>query len=136
MIQVITCPVYFLFKCVNLQSTNHMNSSLLSLYKKGNPDSVPPTPKNDPVETPPPSRTAPQTSTLTPEARGERRISDGGWFIDKTPDGKDFFIDLSEDGEEEEKKLISEVLCVAQIHSVFSRCMNRIGPFQARLCKR
>ncbi|NWY18748.1 NVL protein, partial [Aphelocoma coerulescens] len=89
-------------------STNHMNSSLLSLYKKGNPDSVPPTPKNDPVETPPPGRTAPQTGTLTPEARGERRISDGGWFIDKTPDGKDFFIDLSEDGEEEEKKLISE----------------------------
>ncbi|XP_017585652.1 PREDICTED: nuclear valosin-containing protein-like isoform X2 [Corvus brachyrhynchos] len=89
-------------------STNHMNSSLLSLYKKGNPDSVPPTPKNDPVETPPPGRAAPQTSTLTPEARAERRISDGGWFIDKTPDGKDFFIDLSEDGEEEEKKLISE----------------------------
>ncbi|XP_048152083.1 nuclear valosin-containing protein-like isoform X2 [Corvus hawaiiensis] len=89
-------------------STNHMNSSLLSLYKKGNPDSVPPTPKNDPVETPPPGRTAPQTSTLTPEARAERRISDGGWFIDKTPDGKDFFVDLSEDGEEEEKKLISE----------------------------
>ncbi|NXS82337.1 NVL protein, partial [Erpornis zantholeuca] len=89
-------------------STNHMNSSLLSLYKKGNPDSVPPTPKNDSVETPPPVRTAPQTSTLTPEARGERRISDGGWFIDKTPDGKDFFIDLSEDGEGEEKKLISE----------------------------
>ncbi|NXB25801.1 NVL protein, partial [Rhagologus leucostigma] len=89
-------------------STNHMNSSLLSLYRKGNPDSVPPTPKNDPVETPPPVRTAPQTSTLTPEARGERRISDGGWFIDKTPDGKDFFIDLSEDGEGEEKKVISE----------------------------
>ncbi|NXE38608.1 NVL protein, partial [Ptilorrhoa leucosticta] len=88
--------------------TNHMNSSLLSLYKKGNPDSVPPTPKNDPVETPPPVRTAPQTSALTPEARGERRISDGGWFIDKTPDGEDFFIDLSEDGEGEEKKLISE----------------------------
>ncbi|NWW64895.1 NVL protein, partial [Ifrita kowaldi] len=89
-------------------STNHMNSSLLSLYKKGNPDSVSPTPKNDPVETPPSERAAPQTSTLTPAARGERRISDGGWFIDKTPDGKDFFIDLSEDGEGEEKKLISE----------------------------
>ncbi|NXS01772.1 NVL protein, partial [Oxylabes madagascariensis] len=89
-------------------STNQMNSSLLSLYKKGNPDSVPPTPKNDPVETSPRVRTAPQTSTLTPESRGERRISDGGWFIDKTPDGKDFFIDLSEDGEGEEKNLISE----------------------------
>ncbi|XP_054146425.1 nuclear valosin-containing protein-like isoform X2 [Melozone crissalis] len=83
-------------------STNHMNSSLLSLYKKGNPDSVPSTPKNEPVET------SPQTSTLTPESRGDRPVSDGGWFIDKTPDGKDFFIDLSEDGEGEEKKLISE----------------------------
>ncbi|NWZ69167.1 NVL protein, partial [Acrocephalus arundinaceus] len=89
-------------------STNQMNSSLLSLYKKGNPDSVPPTPKNDPVETFSCVRAAPQTSTLTPESRGERRISDGGWFIDKSPDGKDFFIDLSEDGEGEEKKLISE----------------------------
>ncbi|NXE98842.1 NVL protein, partial [Menura novaehollandiae] len=89
-------------------STNHMNTSLLSLYKKGNPDSVSTAPKNDPVETPPPVRTAPQTSTLAPEARGEKRISDGGWFIDKTPCGKDFFIDLSEDGEGDEKKLISE----------------------------
>ncbi|NWI93585.1 NVL protein, partial [Pitta sordida] len=84
-------------------STNHMNSSLLSLYKKGNPDSLPTTPKTDPVETPPPAQTAPQTSTLLPGARG-----DSGWFIDKTPCGKDFFTDLSEDGEGDEKKLISE----------------------------
>ncbi|NXV50987.1 NVL protein, partial [Uria aalge] len=89
-------------------STNHMNSSLLSLYKKGNPDSVPTTPKNEPVETPPPVRTAPQTSTLLPGTRVETRISEGGWFIDKTPCGKDFFIDLSEDGEGDAKKLISE----------------------------
>ncbi|KAM6272937.1 nuclear valosin-containing protein-like [Spheniscus humboldti] len=89
-------------------STNHMNSSLLSLYKKGNPDSVPTTPKNEPMETPPPVRTAPQTSTLSPGARVETRISEGGWFIDKTPCGKDFFIDLSEDGEGDEKKLTSE----------------------------
>ncbi|XP_042645502.1 nuclear valosin-containing protein-like isoform X2 [Tyto alba] len=89
-------------------STNHMNSSLLSLYKKGNPDSVPTTPKNEPVETLPPMRAAPQTSTLSPGMRVETRISQGGWFIDKTPCGKDFFIDLSEDGEGSEKKLISE----------------------------
>ncbi|NXF47074.1 NVL protein, partial [Oceanites oceanicus] len=88
-------------------STNHMNSSLLSLYKKGNLDSVPTTPKNEPTETPPPVRTAPQTSTLSPGTRGETRFSEGGWFIDKTPCGKDFFIDLSEDGEDE-KKLIYE----------------------------
>ncbi|NXG89876.1 NVL protein, partial [Stercorarius parasiticus] len=88
--------------------TNHMNSSLLSLYKKGNPDSVPTTPKNEPMETPPPVRTAPQTSTLSPGTRVETRISEGGWFIDKTPCGKDFFIDLSEDEEGDAKKLISE----------------------------
>ncbi|NXC69635.1 NVL protein, partial [Anhinga anhinga] len=89
-------------------SANHMNSSLLSLYKKGNPDSVPTTPKNEAMETPHPVRTAPQTSTLSPGTRVETRISEGGWFIDKTPCGKDFFIDLSEDGEGDEKKLISE----------------------------
>ncbi|NXE10469.1 NVL protein, partial [Lophotis ruficrista] len=89
-------------------STNHMNSSLLSLYKKGNPDSVPTTPKNEPVETPRPVRTAPQTSTVSPGARVETCTSEGGWFIDKTPCGKDFFIDLSEDGEGDEKKLVSE----------------------------
>ncbi|NXK26548.1 NVL protein, partial [Arenaria interpres] len=89
-------------------STNHMNSSLLSLYKKGNPDSVPTTPKNEAMETPPPVQRAPQTSTLLPGTRVETRISEGGWFIDKTPCGKDFFIDLSEDGEGDEKKLISE----------------------------
>uniref|UniRef100_A0A8C0FVF7 Nuclear VCP like n=1 Tax=Bubo bubo TaxID=30461 RepID=A0A8C0FVF7_BUBBB len=89
-------------------STNHMNSSLLSLYKKGNPDSVPTAPKSEPVETPPPVRTAPQASTLSTGTRVETRISEGGWFIDKTPCGKEFFIDLSEDGEGDEKKLISE----------------------------
>ncbi|NXW30445.1 NVL protein, partial [Phaetusa simplex] len=92
-------------------STNHMNSSLLSLYKKGNPDSVPTTPKNEPMETPHSVRTAPQASTRWPGTRVETRISEGGWFIDKTPCGKDFFIDLSEDGEGDAKKLISEVWC-------------------------
>ncbi|NXT50668.1 NVL protein, partial [Pluvianellus socialis] len=89
-------------------STNHMNSSLLSLYKKGNPDSLPTTPKKEPMETPPPARTAPQTSTLAPGTRVETRVSEGGWFIDKTPCGKDFFTDLSEDGEGDAKKLVSE----------------------------
>ncbi|XP_056213578.1 nuclear valosin-containing protein-like [Falco biarmicus] len=89
-------------------STNHLNSSLLSLYKKGNPDSVPTTPKNEAVEPPPPGRRAPQTSTLSPGTRAETCISEGGWFIDKTPSGKDFFIELSEDGVGDEKRLISE----------------------------
>ncbi|NXL47563.1 NVL protein, partial [Podilymbus podiceps] len=89
-------------------STNHMNSSLLSLYKKGNADSVPTPPKNEPVETPHPVGTAPQRSTLSTGARAERRVSEGGWFIDKTPCGKDFFVDLSEAGEGDGRKLISE----------------------------
>ncbi|NWH79129.1 NVL protein, partial [Piaya cayana] len=89
-------------------STNHMNSSLLSLYKKGNANSVASTPKNDPMETLCPVQTSPQTSTVSPGAQVGTRISDVGWFIDKTPCGKDFFIDLSEDGGGEEKKLISE----------------------------
>ncbi|NWU96343.1 NVL protein, partial [Upupa epops] len=89
-------------------STNHMNSSLLSLYKKGNPDAIPTTPKNGTVETPALVQIAPQTSTFSAETRAETHISDGGWFIDKTPHGKDFFIDLSEDGGGDEKKLISE----------------------------
>ncbi|NXP20788.1 NVL protein, partial [Scytalopus superciliaris] len=90
-------------------SANHMNSSLLSLYKKGNPDSVPSTPKTDPGEAPPPpARAAPPTSTVSPGARAETRISDSGWLIDKTPCGKEFFIDLSEDGDGDEKQPISE----------------------------
>ncbi|KGL79090.1 Nuclear valosin-containing protein-like, partial [Tinamus guttatus] len=90
-------------------STNHMNSSLLTLYKKGNPDSVLATPKNESLETPPPVQAAtPHTSTLAPGTRVETRISEGGWFIDKTPSRKDFFTDLSEDGEGGEKKLISK----------------------------
>uniref|UniRef100_G5E7J8 Nuclear VCP like n=1 Tax=Meleagris gallopavo TaxID=9103 RepID=G5E7J8_MELGA len=85
-----------------------MNSSLMALYKKGNPDSVLATPKNEPMETSTPVQTAPQTSTLSPASQVETRISKGGWFIDKTPSGKDFFIDLSEDGEGDEKKVVSE----------------------------
>jgi len=97
---------------MNLQSANHMNSSLLSLYKKGNPDSVPTTPKHEPMETPHPMQTPPpQTSTVSPGTRVETCVSEGGWFTDKTPCGRDFFTDFSEGGEGDEKKLISEVLC-------------------------
>nr|XP_009935676.1 PREDICTED: nuclear valosin-containing protein-like [Opisthocomus hoazin] len=90
-------------------SANHMNSSLLSLYKKGNPDSVPTTPKHEPMETPHPMQTPPpQTSTVSPGTRVETCVSEGGWFTDKTPCGRDFFTDFSEGGEGDEKKLISE----------------------------
>ncbi|NXH11857.1 NVL protein, partial [Bucco capensis] len=89
-------------------STNHMNSSLLSLYKKGSLDSLPTTPKNDPMKTPSLVQTVSQTSTLSPGTRVETHVSESGWVIDKTPYGKEFFLDLSEDGEGDERKLISE----------------------------
>ncbi|XP_025070922.1 nuclear valosin-containing protein-like isoform X3 [Alligator sinensis] len=90
-------------------SQNHMNSSLLTLYRKENPDSVPGTPKNELTETSTPVQvTAPQPSALTSGTPLETRISEGGWFIDKNPSRKDvdFFTDLCEEGNEE--KLISE----------------------------
>ncbi|XP_046535332.1 nuclear valosin-containing protein-like isoform X1 [Equus quagga] len=91
------------------QSANHMNSSLLSLYRKGNPDSVSSTPEMEQrettVSTPRITSKAGSIPSKTP-ARG----SDGGWFIDKTPGGKkeSFFLDLS-DEKSNRKKLISEV---------------------------
>uniref|UniRef100_A0A7M4FSE2 Nuclear valosin-containing protein-like n=1 Tax=Crocodylus porosus TaxID=8502 RepID=A0A7M4FSE2_CROPO len=90
-------------------SQNHMNSSLLTLYRKENHDSVPGTPKNELIETSTPVQvTAPQPSVLTSGKPLETRISEGGWFIDKNPSRKDvdFFTDLCEEGNEE--KLISE----------------------------
>ncbi|XP_075719510.1 nuclear valosin-containing protein-like isoform X2 [Rhinoderma darwinii] len=100
-------------------STNHMNSSLLSLYRKGNPESTLDTPsKNE----------APDTSTpapsKTPRAEGtgnasETRTSGAGWFIDKTPRRgaieKNLFIDLCDDegekdAEDKEKSIDTSLL--------------------------
>ncbi|XP_050804447.1 nuclear valosin-containing protein-like isoform X3 [Gopherus flavomarginatus] len=90
-------------------STNHLNSSLLTLYRKRDPDSLPATPKNEPTETSSLAQvTAPRTSALLSGTPLDTRISEGGWFIDKTPGRKEdnFLIDLCE--EEEERKQISE----------------------------
>ncbi|XP_074846000.1 nuclear valosin-containing protein-like isoform X2 [Carettochelys insculpta] len=90
-------------------STNHLNSSLLTLYRKGDPDSCPATPKNGSTETSTPAQViAPKTSALSSETPLDTRISKGGWFIDKTPGRQEsnFLIDLCE--EEEERKHISE----------------------------
>ncbi|KAG8584512.1 hypothetical protein GDO81_008860 [Engystomops pustulosus] len=81
-------------------STNHMNSSLLSLYKEGNPESTFDTPSKNEV---------PETSTPAPSKRtgaegNSMEIGTSGtkWFIDKTPNRtieKNIFIDLCDDGE-------------------------------------
>ncbi|XP_014395426.1 PREDICTED: nuclear valosin-containing protein-like isoform X2 [Myotis brandtii] len=90
------------------QLANHMNSSLLSLYRKGNPDSVATTPEREQRET---SGSAPPTASKTGSIplKTPARGSEGGWFIDKTPGGKkdSFFLDLSE--ETSNKKPLSEI---------------------------
>ncbi|XP_034376562.1 nuclear valosin-containing protein-like isoform X2 [Arvicanthis niloticus] len=80
------------------QSANHMNSSLLSLYRKGNSDSVSTSPKLEQREA------VTSTPLLTSKTdsmplKTPARESEGGWFIDKTPGGKkgSLPLDLSDD---------------------------------------
>ncbi|KAM9317248.1 nuclear valosin-containing protein-like [Gastrophryne carolinensis] len=87
-------------------SSNHMNSSLLSLYRKGNPDSVLDTPSKSETpdtSTPAPSKTIARTDTAgNPQ---EPKTPDMKWFIDKTPNKtteKNIFIDLCDDGESDQ----------------------------------
>uniref|UniRef100_A0A2K5NBG4 Nuclear valosin-containing protein-like n=1 Tax=Cercocebus atys TaxID=9531 RepID=A0A2K5NBG4_CERAT len=91
------------------QSANHMNSSLLSLYRKGNPDSVSNTPEMEQRET---TSSTPQISSKTGPVplKTPAKDSEGGWFIDKTPSGKkdSFFLDLS-DEKSDPKKSITEI---------------------------
>ncbi|KAL4682428.1 hypothetical protein H8959_001983, partial [Pygathrix nigripes] len=91
------------------QSANHMNSSLLSLYRKGNPDSVSNTPEMEQRET---TSSTPRISSKTGSVplKTPAKDSEGGWFIDKTPSGKkdSFFLDLS-DEKSDPKKSITEI---------------------------
>nr|KAF6302579.1 nuclear VCP like [Pipistrellus kuhlii] len=86
------------------QLANHMNSSLLSLYRKGNPDSVANTPEGEQRET---SGSAPSVASKTSSipSKTPARGSEGGWFIDRTPGGKkdSFFLDLSEETSNKKK---------------------------------
>ncbi|XP_045838483.1 nuclear valosin-containing protein-like isoform X2 [Meles meles] len=65
------------------QAANHMNSSLLSLYRKGHSDSVSSTSEMEPRETA-------GSTPWTPSGTGSiplktlARGSEGGWFIDRT----------------------------------------------------
>ncbi|KAK2086577.1 hypothetical protein P7K49_036002 [Saguinus oedipus] len=90
-------------------SANHMNSSLLSLYRKGNPDSVSNTPEMEQRET---TSSTPWLSSKTGSVplKTQAKDSEGGWFIDKTPSGKkdSFFLELS-DEKSNPKKPITEI---------------------------
>ncbi|XP_069340606.1 nuclear valosin-containing protein-like isoform X1 [Eulemur rufifrons] len=78
------------------QSANHMNSSLLCLYRKGNPDSVSNTPEMTQKET---ITSGPQIASKTGSisVKTPARDAERGWFIDKTPGGRkdNFSWDLS-----------------------------------------
>ncbi|XP_053568571.1 nuclear valosin-containing protein-like isoform X1 [Bombina bombina] len=91
------------------QTSNHMNNSLLSLYRKGNPDSTLDTPtKNGTPET---STPAPFKSATAGTA-AHTKTSEAGWFIDKTPSKemeKSILIDLCEDGDDEQKEKPSDI---------------------------
>nr|XP_044997297.1 nuclear valosin-containing protein-like [Jaculus jaculus] len=78
------------------QSANHMNNSLLTLYRKGNSDcasSALEVEQREGTTSMPCLTTQAGSTPLKPPAREPA----GGWFVDKTPSGKkdEFFLDLS-----------------------------------------
>uniref|UniRef100_A0A8C2UM77 Nuclear valosin-containing protein-like n=1 Tax=Chinchilla lanigera TaxID=34839 RepID=A0A8C2UM77_CHILA len=92
---------------IDPQSANHMNSSLLSLYRKGNPDCVSNTPEMQQRET---TASAPQLSCKTGSIplKTPARGTEGGWFIDKTPGKKESFF-MAPSDENSNHKPVSEV---------------------------
>ncbi|XP_062980185.1 nuclear valosin-containing protein-like [Elgaria multicarinata webbii] len=95
----------------DLPPSNHMNTSLLTLYRKGNPDSLPASPKNVVTKSDTPSQMIiPGSDMVPPQVPPDTRISEGGWFIDKNPGRKEenFFIDLCAEEESDGVKQIAE----------------------------
>ncbi|KAL7382883.1 hypothetical protein ABVT39_000834 [Epinephelus coioides] len=73
--------------------TNHMNSSLTSLYRKGQPDSNTSSPRRDQS-----AASVPASAASLPPSAGTL-VSTGGWFIDRGrgPEKSNIFIDLCEE---------------------------------------
>ncbi|XP_027468997.1 nuclear valosin-containing protein-like isoform X3 [Zalophus californianus] len=65
------------------QAANHMNNSLLSLYRRGHPESVSRTPEMEPRETTGSTPWTPSGTGSIP-LKTPARGSEGGWFIDRT----------------------------------------------------
>ncbi|XP_016856872.1 nuclear valosin-containing protein-like isoform X5 [Homo sapiens] len=117
------------------QSANHMNSSLLSLYRKGNPDSVSNTPEMEQRET---TSSTPRISSKTGSIplKTPAKDSEGGWFIDKTPSVKkdSFFLDLSCE-KSNPKKPITEIQD-SKDSSLLESDMKRKGKLKNKGSKR
>ncbi|XP_070590444.1 nuclear valosin-containing protein-like [Erythrolamprus reginae] len=90
--------------------SNHMNTSLLTLYRKGNSDALPSSPKNDLIMSTNTSQTVPRSDTASSQPPSVTKISEGGWFIDKTPGPKEenFLIDLCAEEEYDNTKQKAE----------------------------
>ncbi|XP_061481055.1 nuclear valosin-containing protein-like [Rhineura floridana] len=118
-----------------LPPSNHMNTSLLSLYRKGNPDSLPASPKHSLTKSGTPSQMSGSKKFPT-QASSDTRISEGGWFIDKSPDRKEenFFIDLCAEEESDGAKQIDEnareVSFLGSARKKSKRAKKRKGEFQ------
>ncbi|KAM6217419.1 nuclear valosin-containing protein-like [Rhynchocyon petersi] len=93
---------------VDLHSANHMNSSLLSLYRKGNPDSASHIPDMDQRETTSGSRVTSKIGSVPLKTCATG--SEEGWFVDPAPSGEnsDFFLELSHE-KNDHKKTISDM---------------------------
>uniref|UniRef100_A0A7N6BS77 AAA+ ATPase domain-containing protein n=1 Tax=Anabas testudineus TaxID=64144 RepID=A0A7N6BS77_ANATE len=83
---VLVTAFFFFFT----QPSNHMNSSLTSLYRKGNPDS----PRRDQ-----PTANSPAVGRANPTASTGTLVSTGGWFIDRGrgPEKSSVLIDLCDE---------------------------------------
>ncbi|XP_069879370.1 nuclear valosin-containing protein-like isoform X3 [Dipodomys merriami] len=90
------------------QSANHMNSSLLSLYRKGNLNSVSNTLELEHKET---TTSTPRIASKTDSVslKTPARESEKGWFIDKVPDGKKEFFLHASDEKNIHKKPVSDI---------------------------
>ncbi|XP_066507015.1 nuclear valosin-containing protein-like [Hoplias malabaricus] len=84
-----------------LENPNHMNNSLMSLYRKGNPDNGTPSIEqstNSPIPSSQRSSVDGAIASSTPH-QSATVMSEGGWFIDKSgsKDQKNILIDLCEE---------------------------------------
>uniref|UniRef100_A0A8C5BEM1 AAA+ ATPase domain-containing protein n=1 Tax=Gadus morhua TaxID=8049 RepID=A0A8C5BEM1_GADMO len=100
--------------CSGYCSANHMNNSLMSLYRRGNPDSAGSSPRREQPKAGI-SASTPSGQTQTPGGAtggatgcatggatgGATQVTSGGWFIDKgkTPERPNILIDLCEEDE-------------------------------------
>uniref|UniRef100_A0AAR2JN55 AAA+ ATPase domain-containing protein n=1 Tax=Pygocentrus nattereri TaxID=42514 RepID=A0AAR2JN55_PYGNA len=81
------------------QKPNYMNSSLMSLYRKGNPENGTPSKEQSTSSPNPASQRGSSAAASSSPHRSTTAVSAGGWFIDKAGNGnqKNIMIDLCEE---------------------------------------